>query len=75
MKSVAQPVEEHSNRIDIGFALCGLAEKDLGRREIAGAGVRIPTHFRKTVGDAEDNLRKKPGLGDDIANFKHPDLK
>ena len=29
----------------------------------------------KGVGDAEDTTKKKPGFGDDIANFKHPDLK
>ena len=29
----------------------------------------------KGVGDAEDATKKKPGFGDDIANFKHPDLK
>ena len=29
----------------------------------------------KGVGDNEDATKKKPGFGDDIANFKHPDLK
>ena len=29
----------------------------------------------KGVGDNEDTTKKKPGFGDDIANFKHPDLK
>ncbi|MBP5585705.1 MAG: type II secretion system protein GspG [Lentisphaeria bacterium] len=29
----------------------------------------------KGVGDAEDTTKKKPGFGDDIANFKYPDLK
>ena len=28
----------------------------------------------KAVGDAQDNTKKSPGLGDDIANFKNPDL-
>ena len=29
----------------------------------------------KSVGNAEDSTKKKPGLGDDIANFRHPDAK
>ena len=29
----------------------------------------------KSVGDAENSAKKKPGMGDDIVNFKNPDIK